>query len=277
MSLPPADWYVDPNDASFMQFWDGSRWTEHRRPVVPAHAPAPTPPRSRRKVKVLVAALSIVVVAAGAGTIWYFLANSGEAAISPEDLHASALSRSDLTRVFTQDTFLAPTANDLPLKSSIEERLDFVSSAPQDCWFMSSQVPLTASDESASIDPNASSVGQSVFAESGAWDVQYRLFESTDVASRYLRDNTTSMPKCNTPFATTNGITWVAEPWLADGLPVDSLSWSTRSVDGGSASITTDLMVGNAIARVDTLGLTDEEHIILVNVVRDKLVASTSR
>ncbi len=28
-SLPPADWYPDPDDASRWRYWDGQRWTDH--------------------------------------------------------------------------------------------------------------------------------------------------------------------------------------------------------------------------------------------------------
>ncbi len=28
---PPADWYPDPDDGTKQRFWDGSRWTDHRR------------------------------------------------------------------------------------------------------------------------------------------------------------------------------------------------------------------------------------------------------
>lgn len=30
--LPPADWYVDPEDPARYRYWDGSRWTDHRSP-----------------------------------------------------------------------------------------------------------------------------------------------------------------------------------------------------------------------------------------------------
>lgn len=28
---PPAGWYPSPNDTALTQWWDGTRWTEHRR------------------------------------------------------------------------------------------------------------------------------------------------------------------------------------------------------------------------------------------------------
>ena len=36
----PAAWYVDERDPSVLRYWDGSRWTDRRRPA-PAWAPAP--------------------------------------------------------------------------------------------------------------------------------------------------------------------------------------------------------------------------------------------
>ena len=30
--LPPADWYIDPEDSNLYRYWDGSSWTEHRAP-----------------------------------------------------------------------------------------------------------------------------------------------------------------------------------------------------------------------------------------------------
>ncbi|OXR39953.1 DUF4041 domain-containing protein [Nocardia cerradoensis] len=33
-SMPPADWYPDPNDNRFIRYWNGAEWTADRRPVV---------------------------------------------------------------------------------------------------------------------------------------------------------------------------------------------------------------------------------------------------
>jgi hypothetical protein len=38
---PQADWYPDPEDAGKQRYWDGSLWTDHRRPAVAA---TPQPP-----------------------------------------------------------------------------------------------------------------------------------------------------------------------------------------------------------------------------------------
>ncbi|NND02970.1 MAG: DUF2510 domain-containing protein [Acidimicrobiia bacterium] len=38
MNLPPANWYDDPTDPTMERWWDGEKWTEHRRPAVPAYA-----------------------------------------------------------------------------------------------------------------------------------------------------------------------------------------------------------------------------------------------
>lgn len=38
MSLPPAGWYDDPTDAAMQRWWDGDKWTEHRRQGVRATA-----------------------------------------------------------------------------------------------------------------------------------------------------------------------------------------------------------------------------------------------
>jgi hypothetical protein len=41
--LPPAGWYDDPEQAGQQRFWDGTRWTDDRRPAGP---PAPPPPHT---------------------------------------------------------------------------------------------------------------------------------------------------------------------------------------------------------------------------------------
>ena len=33
---PPPSWYPDPSDAARLRWWDGSQWTEHLHPLVPA-------------------------------------------------------------------------------------------------------------------------------------------------------------------------------------------------------------------------------------------------
>jgi hypothetical protein len=40
----PAGWYPDPESPSQQRYWDGTRWTEHRAPLVSAPAPAPAAP-----------------------------------------------------------------------------------------------------------------------------------------------------------------------------------------------------------------------------------------
>lgn len=42
--LPPAGWYEDPEHAGRHRFWDGSAWTEDRRPAPPAGAPVTLSP-----------------------------------------------------------------------------------------------------------------------------------------------------------------------------------------------------------------------------------------
>lgn len=41
MSLPPAGYYPDPEDASQRRWWDGRRWTEQRVPLGPVVPPPP--------------------------------------------------------------------------------------------------------------------------------------------------------------------------------------------------------------------------------------------
>ncbi len=43
MTLPPADWYDDPENPLQYRYWDGTEWTEHRSPKAP-----PPPPGARR-------------------------------------------------------------------------------------------------------------------------------------------------------------------------------------------------------------------------------------
>lgn len=46
-SMPPADWYPDPQDPGQLRYWDGQQWTEHRserqQPSVHAAVPSVTP------------------------------------------------------------------------------------------------------------------------------------------------------------------------------------------------------------------------------------------
>ena len=47
MSTPtPPNWYPDPQNASFVRWWDGQRWTEHVQQVVPQLAPPQSQPAS---------------------------------------------------------------------------------------------------------------------------------------------------------------------------------------------------------------------------------------
>lgn len=47
---PPPDWYIDPDNAGFLRYWDGTAWTQHRAPRItqpvatPAGQPAPSIP-----------------------------------------------------------------------------------------------------------------------------------------------------------------------------------------------------------------------------------------
>ena len=39
---PPANWYLDPQDANSLRWWDGAQWTDHRAPLpVPVVPPKP--------------------------------------------------------------------------------------------------------------------------------------------------------------------------------------------------------------------------------------------
>jgi hypothetical protein len=39
-----AGWYDDPDDARLIRYWDGERWTEHRRPAAETVLTGPPPP-----------------------------------------------------------------------------------------------------------------------------------------------------------------------------------------------------------------------------------------
>lgn len=48
---PPAGWYTDPEDGALQRFWDGSRWTSSRMPLieaVPLEGTDPKPVESGR-------------------------------------------------------------------------------------------------------------------------------------------------------------------------------------------------------------------------------------
>ena len=49
MSVHPAGWYKDPADPSQDLYWDGYRWTEHRRASRSTGAPSPEAPRPTPK------------------------------------------------------------------------------------------------------------------------------------------------------------------------------------------------------------------------------------
>ena len=46
----PPNWYPDPQNASFVRWWDGQRWTEHVQPVAPERIQSPTPQPSTSPV-----------------------------------------------------------------------------------------------------------------------------------------------------------------------------------------------------------------------------------
>lgn len=44
MTAPtPPNWYPDPQDAGFVRWWDGQRWTDHVQPVAPQRVQVPNP------------------------------------------------------------------------------------------------------------------------------------------------------------------------------------------------------------------------------------------
>ena len=44
MTVTPAGWYPDPQDASQLRYWDGQSWTDHTAPSAPPASPAAPPP-----------------------------------------------------------------------------------------------------------------------------------------------------------------------------------------------------------------------------------------
>ncbi|MET9439629.1 DUF2510 domain-containing protein [Streptomyces sp. NPDC006610] len=67
MTTPPG-WYRDPHAPHVERWWDGTAWTEHRRPPEPA-PPAPARPAgpARSKAVALTVAGAVLVAAIGAG------------------------------------------------------------------------------------------------------------------------------------------------------------------------------------------------------------------
>ncbi|WP_263117871.1 Ltp family lipoprotein [Cellulomonas fimi] len=50
MSTPTPGWYPDPQTPAQLRWWDGTRWTEHSRPLPNGGPPAPSPGPARAQV-----------------------------------------------------------------------------------------------------------------------------------------------------------------------------------------------------------------------------------
>ena len=64
-SLPPAGWYDDPTDAAMQRWWDGDKWTEHRRAPAPIATGGPASGDMRAPGEMVGHAFSLVRDRAG--------------------------------------------------------------------------------------------------------------------------------------------------------------------------------------------------------------------
>ncbi|MEU0782460.1 DUF2510 domain-containing protein [Streptomyces sp. NPDC006173] len=82
---PPPGWYRDPSYPLVERWWDGSAWTEHRRPPETVQQPLPVQPEARppggasgrAKAVALGAAAVVLVAAIVTGAVLLRLDNSG--------------------------------------------------------------------------------------------------------------------------------------------------------------------------------------------------------
>ena len=77
--LPPG-WYLDADDPSMQQYWDGERWTDARRPLPakPAAAPRTTTPASTGSSFPRVPKPVIVIAVLVVGWLFFFNTNPGK-------------------------------------------------------------------------------------------------------------------------------------------------------------------------------------------------------
>lgn len=97
MSTSGEGWFADPQDASRLRWWDGSRWTEHTHPLPSAQQVAPPLPGWWAGFTRIVQAALLACVAATAFTFWVDLETL--AFVEEVELRPDSVSLADAERI----------------------------------------------------------------------------------------------------------------------------------------------------------------------------------
>lgn|GEM_PF-3525500 len=115
VSLPPAGWYRDRDDQSVGRYWDGSNWTELRRPITPLRRSPRAAHRSRPALVRRVEQRSswVVVCLAVLTVVGVLLAELGKPA-SSNVRDSTATTQTPRTAAAAPTTTFAPTTTMAP-------------------------------------------------------------------------------------------------------------------------------------------------------------------
>jgi hypothetical protein len=109
MSASGEGWFADPQDASRLRWWDGTRWTEHTHPL-PGAAHVPSLPGWWSGFSLVVQAALLACVAASSFTLWVdleTLAFVEEVRLRPDAVTIADAERIDALTLWTLLELLA--------------------------------------------------------------------------------------------------------------------------------------------------------------------------
>jgi hypothetical protein len=109
MSTSGEGWFADPQDASRLRWWDGTRWTEHTHPL-PGAAAVPDLPGWWTRFAVVVQVALLGCVAASSFTFWVdleTLAFVEEVRLRPDAVTLADAERIDLLTLWSSVELLA--------------------------------------------------------------------------------------------------------------------------------------------------------------------------